>query len=122
MWTLDDQKRRCSFSYSESQGNFKCHALICEGRLSLKHLQFQIIVAFFKNKKGERGIVLDPLVIEKHFKNYGGRYQTKYLRFDGGSIRDHSAYTIFNTTGPINDKSVEETYIELHDDNKNALH
>ena len=121
MWTLDNQKRRCSFNYSESQGNF--NALIYEVIITSQHLKFQIIVAFFKNKKGQRGIVLDPLVIKKQFKSYGERYKTKYLRFDGGSIRDHSAYKNFDTNGPINEneKPLEETYIELHEDNKNAL-
>lgn len=91
-------------------------------RLPYSYLQFQIIVAFFKNKKGKRGIVIDPLVIEKQFKSYEGRYSTNYLRFDGRSIRNHSAYTCFDTTGPLqeNEKSLEENYIELHDDNKNV--
>ena len=79
--------------------------------------------SFFKNKKGKRGIVLDPLVIQKHFKSYEERYKNKYLRFDGRPIRSHSAYTYFNTTGPIHghEKSPEENYIELHDGNKNVL-
>ena len=126
MFSLDNQTRRCPFNYSEFQGNVgRCspgdhHS--ADSRSKSNHLQFKIIVAFFKNKKGKRGIVIDPLFIEKHFKSYGERYQTKYLRFDGGSIRNHSAYKYFDTTGPLieKEKTPKENNFELHDDNKNV--
>ena len=82
-----------------------------------------MIIGVFKNKKGVNGIILDPLDISKQFKGYEGRYKTKLLRFDGRSLRNHSSYKYFDTTGPIYEhgKLSNENYIELHENRPNVL-
>ena len=79
-------------------------------------------IGFFKNKNGKNGVVIDPLDIRKQFKSCESGKDYANVRFEGTSLRKHSAYANLDTTGPIieNRTTDKQNLIELHNDNKNV--
>ena len=83
---------------------------------------FQLAIGFFKNRHGKNGVVIDPLDIRKQFKSCESGTDYAAIRFEGKSLRKHSAYANLDTTGPIYEIGTrdKQNLIELHDDNKNV--
>ena len=84
---------------------------------------FQLAIGFFKNKHGKNGVVIDPLDLKKQFKCCESGMDYADIRFEGKSLRKHSAYAHLDTTGPIkeNGRPDKQKIIEVHDDKQKVL-
>ena len=59
----------------------------------------QIAITFFKNKKGIRGVLIDPFDYRSQLKNKDKEYAPPYNHFEG--LWKQNIIQRFNTTGPI---------------------